>query len=339
VPQIWASLNGGVPAQITHVPSDHAACDDQVAWSPPVFSPDLTHIVASLGSFNCGDGDMEGPLSIVTVSSGTVAAVPGSSGSNSIRITQRSAGWIDNSTIWYINFNGLSTYTLGGGSTSLVSSLGGVHPEEAALRGSTLFYESGSYSGSQTVRRFDMSSHTILPGTISLGTTGSCACSPGDFRTPGWDVSPDGSHIAFEVVTPSSSMPGGIASALFYYANADGSGASQIAAAVLSHTIARILISPNGALIAISSAQPTPTVASASVSSHGSGSDPNMRFYHPDAFDFPVWKWDSSQFWAATQATGDIGSGTGNIYRYDVASSSSVLAQSGAWNPWYTIGS
>jgi hypothetical protein len=336
VPQIWASLNGGVPQQITHVASDHSACIDQLAWSLPVFSPNLTHIVASLGSYNCGDGELSGPLSTITVSSGAVSAVPGGP---SIRLTERDTGWINNSTIWYVNYNGLYEYTLGGGSATLVSSLGGAHPEEGVLRGSTLFYEYGSYSGPQYVRRFDMSSHTILPGTISLGSTGTCACSPGDFNTPGWDVSPGGGHIAYEVVTPSNSSPGGISGATFYYANADGSGASQIAAAVVSHTLARILISPNGALIAISSALPSPDVASASVSSHGGGGDPNMRFYHPDTFDYPVWKWDSSQFWAATQPTADIGTGTSNIYRYDVASSSSVLAQSGAHNPWYTIGS
>ncbi len=344
VPQIWASVNGGVPYQITHVAPDGSACDDQVAWSLPVFSPNLTHIVASLGSYQCGDSALSGTVSIVTASGGAIAHVPGSGFNTSIRLTQRDTGWLDNNTIWFINYNGLYRYALGGGSATLVSSLSNVHPEEAVLRGSTLFYEYenpqfGSSPRNEYLRRFDMSSSTILPGTINLGTEGSCSCSAGDYRTPGWDASPDGSHVAYEVVSSASGTPDGISAAHVYYANADGTGASQIASAVVSNKIARILISPNGALIAISSALPTPDVASASVSSPGAGSDPNMRFYHPNVFDFPVWMWDSSQFWAATQATNDIGTGTSNIYRFTVASSSSVLAQSSAYNPWYTIGS
>src|SRR5262249_35509663 len=67
VPQLWASLNGASPVQITHLAPITDGCNTEIAWSPPVFSPDLTHIAASVGSFNCGDGDMTGPLSIVTV--------------------------------------------------------------------------------------------------------------------------------------------------------------------------------------------------------------------------------------------------------------------------------
>lgn len=337
VPQIWASLNGGVPAQITHVAADHSVCVDQIAWSPPVFSPDLTHIVAALGSFNCGDGVMSGAVAVVTVSSGAVAVVPGSGGTNDIRINQREAGWVNNSTIWYINYNGLYTYPLGGGSATLVNALS--NPEEGALRGSTFFWSNGGQSGPQHLQRFDLSSHSALPGVISLGSTGSCACSPGDYRTPGWDASADGSHVVYQVATPSSAMPGGVASSTFYYANADGSGASQIAHVVVTNHAARLLLSPNGARVAMSAALPSPSVITASVSSPGTSSDPNMHFYHPDGVAFPVWKWDSSTFWVATKEdTEGLSAPAGNIYAFTVASTSSTLAQSGAYNPWYTIG-
>ena len=345
VPQIWASLSGAVPKQITHVAPDNAACLDQVAWSPPVFSPDLTHIVASLGSYECGDGDMNGPLSIITASSGAIVAVPGnSSGSNFIRITQRAAGWVNNSTIWYINYAGLYTYSLGAASTTFVSSLGGAHPEEAALRGSTLFfsYENpgfGNNPSNQFLARFDMNSSSVLPGHISLGTAAGCACSPGDFRTPGWDVTADGSHVAYQVVSPGSSTTQRVNSSKFYFANADGSGASQIAGYVSTNQFARMLLAPNGGLVAITAALPSPSVITASVTSPGNSGDPNLHVYHPDAYDFPVWKWDSSEFWAASEATSAIGSGSSNIYAFTVSSSTSTVGVANAYNPWYTIGS
>lgn len=343
VPQIWASLNGATPRQITHVAKDTSPCDDQIAWSPPVFSPDLKHIVASLGSYQCGDNAMNGPLSIITVSSGALATVPGINGANFIRITQRAAGWIDASTIWYINYSGLFTYKLGAASTTLVSTLGGVRPEEAALRGSTLFYSyqtpgPGSTPSNQYLGRFDITSSSVVPGTINMGTIAGCACSPGDYRTPGWDVSADGSHVAYQVVTPGSGTAEGVSSSKFYYANADGSGAARIASNVATNRLARLLIAPNGALVAITAALPSPSVITASVTSSGASGDPNLHVYHPDAYDFPVWKWDSSTFWAASEAASDTGSGTSNLYAFTVSGSSSTVGVSGGYNPWYTIG-
>jgi hypothetical protein len=182
-----------------------------------------------------------------------------------------------------------------------------------------------------------MSTSALFPG-IKLGTIAHCACSPGDYRTPGWDASADGTHVVYQVVTPGPGAPEGIASSKFYYANADGSGASQIASYTSTNHLARMLISPNGALVAISAALPTPSVITASVSSSGGSGDPNLHAYHPDAYDFPVWKWDSSEFWAATEATSDIGSGTSNIYAFTVSTSSSTVGISHAYNPWYTIG-
>ncbi len=43
VPQIWASVNGGTRRQITHVLPASDDCVNQIAWRPPVFSPDLRH--------------------------------------------------------------------------------------------------------------------------------------------------------------------------------------------------------------------------------------------------------------------------------------------------------
>ena len=344
VPQIWASLNGGASQQITHVAPDGAACVDQVAWGLPVFSPDLTHIVSSLGSYNCGDGGLTGQISIVSVSSGSVTPV-GSAGANtSIQLPERADGWMDNSTIWYVNYTGLYTYALGASNPTLVTPLN--QPFDAVLRGSILFWaqfaNTGSGGGPATLHRYNISSHTDLGTSVSLGTTTNCHCSAGDLMIPGWDASADGSHIAYQVVSPSSSGNlNEVGSSHFYYANADGSGASQIASYVSTTHLARLQISPNGQLVAISSALPSPSVITASVSSPGHSGDPNLHFYSPDGVSFPVWKWDSATFWAARAEPGNgTGSGaTPNIEHYNVGSASGTLGVAGGYNPWYTIGS
>ena len=67
-PQIWASINGGVPAQITHYHFSGSGCGP-TSWGLPVFSPDLTHIASVLG-YICGDGPVNGTVEIINVSTG-----------------------------------------------------------------------------------------------------------------------------------------------------------------------------------------------------------------------------------------------------------------------------
>ncbi len=343
IAQIWASINGAAPVQITHAGPDHADCVDQLAWSPPVFSPDLTHIVAALGSFQCSDGPMYGRVSIITVSSGAIAPVPAllESNANDVRLTERVAGWIDNSTVWYINYGGLYTYTIGAGGTTLIDPLHS--PEDAVLRGSTLFWSNfisggpgGGSSASTGIHRYNISTHAALPGTISQGTMPECGCSPGDYRLLGWDASPDGAHVAYQV----GSLSGGGMVSQFFYANADGSGASQIASYATAHSVTRMQISPNGALVAISGALPSPTVVTASVTSPGHSGDPNLNFYAPDASSYPVWKWDTTTIWVANEDYffGGAGGTPGTLYHYDLGVSPGTVGIAGGYNPWYTIG-
>ncbi|HEX8732453.1 MAG TPA: hypothetical protein VF725_10395 [Ktedonobacterales bacterium] len=341
-PQIWASLNGASPIQITHIgPPSTTGCNTEVAWSPPVFSPNLTHIVASLGSFGCGDGNMYGPVSIITVSNGAISTVPNNS-INEIRTTQRDAGWLDNSNIWFINQGGSAyTYHIGAGSASQL--LGISSGVEGAVRGSTLFWDSVNTSSTSswpyTLRRYNLGTHSAISGTVSLGAWGTCQCSPGDFHTPGWDASPDGSHIAYQVVTAKISPSGGIASSHIYYANADGSGASHIAQYMVTNQLVKMQFSPDGQWLAFTNALPSPATLSASVSSPGGSGDPTFHGYSPDTYNYPVWKWDSSQFWAGTidAANTEPGVTTGVLYRF-TRGGSGVVGVSGGYNPWYTIG-
>lgn len=340
-PQIWASVNGASPVQITHIaPPDPNGCDNELAWSPPVFSPDLTHIVAAVGGYGCGDGDLSGSPSVIAVSGGAVTNVPTPT-TLSIRLTERDAGWLDAHTIWFIGGDGNAyTYQLGAASSTQLPGISGA--TEGAVRGATFFWQSFSIAStawSYTIHRYDLGAHSALAGSVNQGAWGACQCSPGDLSTPGWDASPDGSHLAYQVVTPSSSASGGITSSHIYYSAADGSGASQIARAMVTNALIKMQISPDGHWVAFTQAAPTPATLTASVSSPGGSGDTTFHGYSPDTYDYPVWKWDSSQFWAASGAApGNPGSGSsGSLYRFNLGGSSSVGVAGGV-NPWYTIG-
>jgi hypothetical protein len=299
----------------------------------PVFSPDLTHIVASIGGTNCGDGTIQGPLDIIDVASGAITPIPTA---NAFDLSSdRTDGWLNNTTVYFINDNGLFTYTLGAGSPVLVTAL--ATPWEAVLRGGVLFWQQQSFSSTgnnwtTSLHRYDLITHIALPGSISLGQVHECECSPGDFHLQGWDVSPDGSHIVYQVTTALSGANFGVASSHLYYANADGSGASQIASYMTTNQPVQLQISPNGQKVAFAGALPSPSVISASVSSPGGSGDPNFHSYAPDAGGFPVWKWDSSSFWA----TGMVETSTA-LYYYTVGTSGATTGVNGGFNPWYTL--
>lgn len=337
-PQIWASINGGTPRQITHLSPITTGCDTQGVWGLPVFSPDLTHILASIGSANCGDGPLEGPIDIIDAASGAITPIPTN---NAIDLSsERTGGWLDNHTVFFVNSSGLYTYELAAGSPVLVSAL--ASPWEAILRGSTLFWMQMSYSSSTnnwttSLHRYDMSTHAALPGSISLGQVHECACSPGDFHLQGWDASPDGSHVAYQVTTPLTGDNFGIASSHIYYANADGSGATQIATYMSTNQPVRMQISPNAQLVAFTDAPPKPDVLSASVSSPGNAGDPAFHTYSPDAGGYPVWKWDSSSFWASNRDNDSAGGPGTAIYYYTVGSTGGTVGVNFGFNPWYTI--
>ncbi|HKB47361.1 MAG TPA: hypothetical protein VKC57_06670, partial [Ktedonobacterales bacterium] len=333
-PQIWASINGGTPAQITHYHFSGSGCNP-TSWGLPVFSPDLTHIASVLG-FICGDGPVNGTVEIINVSNGAYTPIPTSN--SGALANQRSYGWVNNNTVWILNYGGLYEYTLGAGSPTLLPGIS--NGVEGVLRGNTFFFS--NMVSTPTIftlylYRYDMTSHTVL-STINLGTIHGCQCSPGDAHYQGWDASPDGSHVAYQVTTAGPGPDFGISHSTIYYANADGSGASQIASYMFTTSLVRMLISPNGQLVAFSNALPSPSVVSASVNSPGHSGDPNFHTYTPAAVAFPVWKWDSSQFWAATAEDSDAGYTHSNLMNYHIGTSAGVVGVAGGYNPWYTIG-
>jgi hypothetical protein len=337
VGQIWASVNGGAAHQVTHMPASSADCRYDEHWSPPVFSPDLSKIVAAWGSAACTDGPENGPIYTINASTGTATQVP----SSGIRLSLREAGWIDNSKIWWIDGQHLHQYVVGGGA-SVLGTLTSSFTGDAVLRGNTLFFSVGSGSG-YTLKRFDMTSHTVLASSVNMGTHHPCVCSLNDALSPGFDASADGSHIVYQKTAPVSGTGGdeeGVASSQFFYANADGSGASRIATVATAASMVRMQIAPNGNLVAVARAEPTPSVFTASVSSPGLSGDPNLHFYTPDGRSYPVWKTDSVTFWTSTKDLDDVfPPTTGNMEHFDLGVGAGSVGARGGANPWYTIGS
>lgn len=344
-PQIWASLSGATPVQITHYTLPAIICNTYFLWSPPVFSPDLTHIVAAIGGAQCGDGPWYGPVSIITTATGAIASVPGDISLLGIRLNQRAAGWVDNNTIFFVNGSGAYTYTLGAAAATKLPGIASA--EEAVMRGTTLYYANITYNpptaglgptNSEAIHRYDMTSHTVLPGSISLGSYSTCSCSPGDYPTLGWDVSADGGHIVYQSATPGASSGGfSIGFSHIWYGNADGTSASSIAQALTGSSFLRLSLSPNGALVAITQTDPAGPPATASVTTPGLPGDPNFHTYAPNALEFPVWKWNSEEFWAATSFAKVLS--PGSIYDYTLGTATAPVGVSGGYNPWYTIGS
>jgi hypothetical protein len=350
VGQIWASVNGGSAHQVTHMAPVSGDCVRDQHWSPPVFSPDLSHIVGGWGSGACGDGPEQGDLYTVVASSGAATAAGGACFHN-IRLSLRQTGWVNNSTIWWIDGQHVYTQPLGGACATLgtIASSGGssyAFAEDAVLRGNTLFFEvasgsSGSTTTSYTLRRFDMTTHAVLGGSISLGSGNPCICSRNDAGSPGFDVSADGAHIVYQKATPvaSGGDQEGVASSKFYYANADGSGATQIAACGTAKSFARMQLAPNGNFVAVARALPAPSVFTASVTSGGACADPNMKFYNPSAYSYPVWKWDNTTFWASTKEIAEVyPPTTGAVEHFDFGVAAGSVGVAGGANPWYTIG-
>jgi hypothetical protein len=348
--QIWASINGDSARQITHMAALSGDCVRDQHWSPPVFSPNMSHVVGGWGSGACGDGPEQGDLYTVDAASGAAAPAGGACFHN-IRLSLRQTGWVNNNTIWWIDGQHVYTQPLGGACATLgtIGSSGGssyTYAEDAVLRGNTLFYVVATGSGSVTnityaLRRFDMTTHAVLGGSIDLGSTHPCACSPGDASSPGFDVSADGAHVVYQKVSPaaSGSAQEGVASSKFYYAGADGSGVAQIASCGTSTSFARMQLAPNGQQVAVARALSSPSVFTASVSSGGACADPNMRFYAPDAYSYPVWKWDSTTFWASTREIAQVyPPTTGNVEHFDFGVKPGSVGVAGGANPWYTIG-
>ena len=339
-PEVWASIAGAAPRPIAQASGDDCSTS---TLGPPVFSPDAQHIAVA-GGAGCGDGQEHGSAFIVTVSSGAFTAVP-----NSDALTnERSVGWIDNSTLWLAS-SGISTYTLGAGSPTELPGISSALPgfssaSEAVVRGTTMFYLAVIYdpshnSAAAAIHRYSLTSHSDLGSPISLGSFDTPTDrSPGDFRFEGWDASPDGTHVVYQLTTAAAATdtnPAGIGSSRVYYASADGSGASQILQYLRTNSMVTMRVSPDGTQVAVSGAEPLPDIISGCVASPGTHGDPCFHSYTlPGGVAssyYPAWSADSHSF--IVTGGGSSPSGTA-LYRVTVGTPSGTLFLSSGMKPW-----
>lgn len=333
--ELHAAVNGAAPRIYTTIPQLVNACG-YVDTGPAIFAPDLAHIAFALG-FGCTDGQFSGPLLVVDAATGATVTVPLPQNAT-VASEERAYAWIDSTRLVVLGYSGAYVYQLGG---SGVSQLPGItNAVEGVVRGSTLFYltNSGFTNGLDSkLHRYDLNAKQPLPGAIDLGAFGSCQCSPGNFFFQGWDASPDGAHVVYQVTTAKNGQGvGSIASSRVMYANADGSGATPIAQYMTTTTLVRMRLSPDGSQVAITNALPSPSVISACVNSPGGKSDPCFHAYTPDAVDLPAWSADGRSFVAASNVI--IDNGTAGVhptlYRFTVGAPAASIFVSGGFQPW-----
>ena len=148
----------------------------------------------------------------------------------------------------------------------------------------------------ELIHRYDLASHAAIGAPITIGTVGTWGGAEGEVFYGGWDVSADGAHIAYQSLA--STVTGGgsdmTQSSHWYAANADGSSAVSILPGLTSNDPAYLAISPDGAQVAVTSADPAPNVASGPMSGGAT------RFYDsPNGFSRPAWRADSQAFYAS----------------------------------------
>ena len=280
-----------------------------LAWAP-----DAQHLVVAV-SVNDGPTRALFPYIVDTTTHAvTRVLLPESALVSEKGAVNRVFAWVDNHTL--LIFGGFSGGTAGSAGTvtysydltsaSLTPLPGVTAAYEGVVRGSTLFYleitplsqigTSGRYKGSARLHRYDLTSHREIGTPLTLGDTSTFNGAEGDVTLMGWDASPDGTHIAYQQTSVSTSGSGQPAiTSKFFAARADGSGAIAILSGAISTSPAYLAISPDGKLVAVTNAQPTPTVLS------GSMSGGSAHYYQPDADGPPVWL-NSTQFEAERSA-------------------------------------
>ncbi|HLV98940.1 MAG TPA: hypothetical protein VKT82_09710 [Ktedonobacterales bacterium] len=311
-PQVMGSINGAAETKLSNfgyplgLPNEGAFGNDYLAAL--AWAPDAHHLAVAVG-VDVGPGQTLFPY-VVDTSTHAVTQVklPGNTSIAEKGAANRIFAWADNHTL--LIFGGFSggnngsagtvSYSYDISAASLTPLPGVTTAYEGVVRCSTLFYLEvtaltqitvGRFKGAARLHRYDLTSHSEIGSPVTLGDTSTFSGAEGDVSLMGWDVSPDGTHIAYQQTRVSLGTNGQIVIASkFLVANADGSGASAILTGATSNTPAFLAISPDGKQVAVTNAQPTPEVFSGSMSGGAA------HFYQPDAEGPPVWLAGSAQF-------------------------------------------
>ena len=145
------------------------------------------------------------------------------------------------------------------------------------------------------INRYDLSTNTPIGAPILIGEASTWAGAEGAVDYAGWDVSQDGMRIAYQTEHVTA---GPTIASSWFAANADGTGAVTILDKLPSSQGARMAISPNGKLVAVTEAMPGPDVASGSMAG-GLPTRYSMSATRPNAplgFAQPAWTGNSQKF-------------------------------------------
>jgi hypothetical protein len=172
---------------------------------------------------------------------------------------------------------------------------------EGVVRCGVLFYSTlGKFSGLGDINhtqvalvslnRYDLGTSSVIGAPIDIGKASTYGGAEGAITFPGWDASPDGSHIAYQKMAVAA---GPTITSSWLAANADGSGAVAILPKLTSDSGARVAISPDGAQVAVTNANPAPNVASGPISGGST-----VFYDKPYGFSQPAWLANSSGFFS-----------------------------------------
>ncbi len=322
-PQVKGGISGGSETTLSNfvyplgLPNEGQFGSDYIvalAWSP-----DAQHLAVAV-AVNDGPAQTLFPYIVDTTSHAvTRVMLPTSDGIAERAAANRVFAWADTHTLLIFGaFSGGNNGSSGTVSysdditTGSVSPLSGVTSAyEGVVRCSTLFYleitplaqvGTGHFKGSAKLHRYDLTTHSELGSPLTLGDTSTFNGAEGIVSLMGWDVSPDGTRVAYQQTSVSFIGSGQVTiNSKFMAANADGSSATPILTGAISNSTSFLAISPDGQQVAVTNAQPTPSVLSGSLSGGAA------HYYQPDAQGPPVWLADSAQF----EADQPIGAGQG----------------------------
>lgn len=285
---LWARTGHGVAHPLTTLSLSPSFADwGQIAWSPdqseiafvlhaPPFAPGVDSLVPS---------QVIGSLLILRSDSGLFQSLGAVRDSIAIPVEGRHIAWVDQQNILYTQGGRVQRISLSNPITTGTIT-GPQNVWEIVLRGDSLWYStvrdvSATGAGTAELRRYDLTKKTdqlvatLGPVTLPAAQCGGIVCPP-DLTTPvvpyAWDVSPDGTRVAFQQVgeappafdptatsTPTSVDTTTPASKTLnvILANADGTAPRQLFRGITSPTeVASLAFAPDGQQIALSLAVP-----------------------------------------------------------------------------------
>lgn len=343
-PQVWAIPDCGGPRQITHLRATELSndgCPTIRLLGYPMLAPDLRHILVGVDCTPPGSAGTAGVLLVVDVATGRYeraapggrAAAPTVAGD-----TTRTYGWVDDSHVVGLSVEGAFEHTLNGASTELL----GPDVVDLVVRGNTLFYQNPEIAGHRdtTIRTYDLTSQADQTVAIQSSVTMPNNLPPAYYPTgghlQGWDVSPDGLHIAYEVTAPATA-PASVSTSRIYYADANGQNATRIASYTGTDRPVKLRFSPDGKRIAITESEPVPDAIVACVNTAGHRGDPCLEFYSSDVYDYPAWTIDGASFYA-TAVPSATGSYSAGLYQFKInGSSTGTLFRPNAYHVWSVL--